>query len=182
MLDLNKEIFADIETYVKKQVFSKGDYLFRQDQVCKRIFWIRKGICRKYYLHDGKEITTEFLFEDNFVSSAKSFAMGHPAHEFAQALTELEVWSVNRENFEFLKERHPEVKNLDIRFIELYAIWLEERLLRFQTQDATTRYLTLLTEQPHYIQQIPLTYIASYLGISLETLSRIRAKISKEII
>jgi hypothetical protein len=60
---------------------------------------------------------------------------------------------------------------------EYYALWLEERLFQFHTLDATERYKLLLEKQPHFVQQIPLTYLASYLGVSLETLSRIRAKI-----
>jgi hypothetical protein len=60
---------------------------------------------------------------------------------------------------------------------EYYAMWLEERLFRFHSLDATARYQLLLKEQPHFVQHIPLTYLASYLGVSLETLSRIRAEI-----
>lgn len=175
---IDHQVFTQIEEHIEIKTFSKGDYLFRQDEVCKRIFWIKKGICRKFYLHDGKEITTEILFEDNFVSSAKSFVLQQPSNEFAQALSDVETWSLTKVKFDFLKTQHSELQSLDLKFVELYAIWLEERLFLFQTQDATSRYLKLLKEQPHYIQQIPLTYIASYLGISLETLSRIRAKIS----
>ena len=60
---------------------------------------------------------------------------------------------------------------------EYYAMWLEERLLQFHTLDARERYLQLVKEQPHFVQKVQLTHIASYLGVSLETLSRIRAKI-----
>lgn len=175
---IDPKIVAQIEKHIDVKVFAKGDYLFRQDEICKRIFWIKKGICRKFYLHDDKEITTEILFEDSFISSAKSFVLQQPSNEFAQTLSEVETWSLTKTKFDLLKSAHPELQSLDLKFVELYAIWLEERLFRFQTQDATTRYLHLLKEQPHYIQQIPLTYIASYLGVSLETLSRIRSKIS----
>lgn len=176
--NIDQKTFDQIEKHINVKVFSKGDYLFQQHEVCKRIFWIKKGICRKFYLHDGKEITTEILFEDNFISSAKSFVLQQPSNEFAQALSEVETWSLTKTKFDVLKSEHPKLQSLDLKFVELYAIWLEERLFQFQTQDATTRYLHLLKKQPHYIQQIPLTYIASYLGVSLETLSRIRSKIS----
>lgn len=178
---LDKQTFAQIQKYIEVKTFPKGGYLFRQDEVCKRIYWIKKGICRKYYLHDGKEITTEILFENNFVSSAKSFVLQKPSNEFARAITEVETWSLTKSNFALLKEQHPEIQSLDLKFVELYVIWLEERLFQFHTQDATTRYSNLLRDHPHYIQQIPLNYIASFLGISLETLSRIRAKVAKNI-
>lgn len=63
---LDKQTFAQIEKYAEFKTFTKGDYLFCQDQVCKRIYWIKEGICRKYYLHDGKEITTEILLKITF--------------------------------------------------------------------------------------------------------------------
>lgn len=179
---LSDQTFANIEKYVETKRIRKGDFLFQQDEVCKMIFGIKKGICRKYFLHDGKEITTEFLFEDNFVISAKSFVLLQPANEFAQALTDLEVATLKKADFENLKQLYPELNALDQKLIEMHVIWLEERLFNFHTQDATTRYLHLIKSDPHYIKQIPLTYIASYLGISLETLSRIRAKVAKDII
>jgi CRP-like cAMP-binding protein len=79
--------------------------------------------------------------------------------------------------FQTAKADFPKLIELDLLMTEYYAVWLENRLFEFHTLDATQRYLHLLKEQSHIIQNIPLTYIASYLGISLETLSRIRAKI-----
>ncbi|MFC4874832.1 hypothetical protein [Negadavirga shengliensis] len=69
----------------------------------------------------------------------------------------------------------PELHEFDVKITEFYAMWLEEKLHRFYTQSATGRYLHLLESHPHIIQYI--TFIASYLGVSLETLSRIRSKI-----
>ncbi len=65
---------------------------------------------------------------------------------------------------------------LDLLITELYTAWLEERLLEFQTLNATQRYEKMRQQTPHLIQQVQLTHLASYLGISLETLSRIRSK------
>lgn len=174
---LSPELIDSIETYTEPIFIKKGDFIFSQETICHNIFWIRKGICRRYYLHNGKEITTEFLFSDSFVVSSKSFVLSQPTSEFAQALTNIEALTINRSNFNEIKIKHPELVELDLKLVELYAIWLENRIFEFQTQDATTRYQNLIKKNPHYIQQIPLMYIASFLGISLETLSRIRAKI-----
>jgi hypothetical protein len=83
----------------------------------------------------------------------------------------------NYQAFQKIKKQHTSLLELDLMLTEYYAMWLEERLFQFHSLDATQRYQLLLSEQPHFIQQIPLTYLASYLGISLETLSRIRAKV-----
>lgn len=174
---LTKDILDSIENYSETKRFEKGALLFRQDNVCKDLFWVNDGICRIYYLHDGKEITAEFFFPESFIVSTKSFVLSQPANEFAEALTDVEVIVMSRDNFNTLKAEHPELAPVELKLVELYAIWLENRIVEFQTQDATTRYRNLIKDNPHYIRQIPLTHIASYLGISLETLSRIRAKI-----
>ncbi|WP_294205379.1 Crp/Fnr family transcriptional regulator [uncultured Chryseobacterium sp.] len=179
---LDPKIFSSIEENAEHRDFRKGEYLFHQDEVCRKIFWIRKGICRNYYLHDGKEITTEILFPGDFLKSAKSFVLDIPAQEFAQAITDVETWSLTRSRFNSLKEQHPELQKLGLYLVERHSLWLEDRLFQFQTQDATTLYLNLIQRCPEMIKTVPLTYIASYLGISLETLSRIRSRIAKNII
>jgi hypothetical protein len=89
----------------------------------------------------------------------------------------VEVLQTDYEIFHQAKNLYPELHEFDVKITEFYAMWLEERLYRFYTQSATDRYLHLLESHPNIIQYIPLTFIASYLGVSLETLSRIRAKI-----
>jgi hypothetical protein len=79
--------------------------------------------------------------------------------------------------FQSLKMKNRQLLELDFLLTEYYALWLEEKVFELHTQNATQRYQTLLKKSPHIIQQVQLTQIASYLNISLETLSRIRAKI-----
>lgn len=159
------------------KTYKKGDFLLRQGDVCRYSFTIQKGILRKYYLHDGKEIITEFFFKDDLAVSFDSYSLQKPGKEFIQALTDTIVLQTDFAAFQHAKVNYPKLIELDLLLTEYYAWWLESRLFEFHTLDATQRYLLLLKEQPHIIQYVPLTYIASYLGISIETLSRIRAKI-----
>lgn len=181
MNDILNKILPKVLDFCTSKYFEKGDYLFQQDEVCQKMFFIKSGICRKYYLNDGKEITTEFLFPENFAISARSFVLQQPSNEFAQAITHVEALILLKSNFEKLKKQNPEILSLDLKFVEMYAIWLEERLFQYHTQDALARYLNLIKNQPEIIKHIPLTYIASYLGVSLETLSRIRSKLANSI-
>jgi CRP-like cAMP-binding protein len=157
--------------------FKKGEYLLRQDEVCKSSYHILKGVARKFYLSDGKEITTELFFENDLAVSLQSYTLQQPSHEFIQAIENVTASLTNYQEFQKAKDQHKGLLELDLMITEYYAMWLEQRLFQFHSLDATQRYQLLLSEQSHFIQQISLTYLASYLGVSLETLSRIRAKI-----
>lgn len=161
-----------------KKQFKKGDFLLRYEQVCRESFLIEKGIARKYYLTDGREITTEFLFPEDLAISFNSYCLGTPSRECIQALEDCEVSVTDHQGFNELKRRFPILVELDLMLTEYYTMYVENRLFEFHTMDATQRYLLLLEQAPHLLQHVQLTHIASYLGISLETLSRIRAKIS----
>jgi CRP-like cAMP-binding protein len=156
--------------------YKKGDYLLREGEVCKKSCFIETGIARKFYLNDGKEITTELYFENDIAVSFDSYCLQKPSNEFIQALTDIIVSQTDFDAFQKAKLSYPELVTLDLMMTEYYAVWLENRLFQFHTMDATTRYNNLFEEHPLIIKHIPLTFIASYLGISLETLSRIRAK------
>ncbi len=160
----------------KTEVFKKNDFLLRQGQTCKKSYHIENGIARKFYISNGKEITTELFFANDIAFSLNSYAQQIPSIEFIQTLTDVTVKSTDYQAFNLLKKSNSIIAELDLMLTEYYAIWLEERLFQFHTMTATQRYEKLLTNDAHIIQNIPLTIIASYLGISLETLSRIRAK------
>ncbi len=173
---LDAETYRVLDEISLKKTFKKGDFLLRQDEVCKKSYWIEKGIVRKYYLNDGKEITTELYFDNDIAVSFESYCLQKPSREFIQALTDTTISQTDFVAFQQAKQRFPKLVTLDLMMTEYYAMWLEDRLFQFHTMDATHRYRKLITENPHIVQTVPLTFIASYLGVSLETLSRIRAK------
>lgn len=174
---LDQETLALLHSISTVKTFKKGDYLLRQDEICKKSYLIEKGIARKYYINDGKEITTELFFENDIAISFDSYCLQKPGREFIQALTDITISQTEYGTFQAAKRKNPKLVELDLMMTEYYAMWLEDRLFQFHTLDATNRYLLLLSKHPHIIQSISLTYIASYLGVSLETLSRVRAKI-----
>ena len=133
-------------------------------------------MARKYYLNDGKEITTELYFDNDIAVSFDSYCLQKPSREFIQVLTDATISQTDFVAFQTAKQQFPKLATLDLMMTEYYAMWLEDRLFQFHTMNATNRYLQLIRDHSYIIQNIPLTFIASYLGISLETLSRIRAK------
>jgi CRP-like cAMP-binding protein len=175
--NLDAETQTALEKITTRKRFEKGEFLLRQDEICRQSFFIEKGIVRKFYVTEqGKEITTELCFKDDLAISFQSYTLQTPSPECIQATEYTEVTATDYTSFQKLKTTFPKLLKLDLMMTEFYAMWLEQRLQRFHTLDATERYQLLVKEQPHVVRQIQLTHIASYLGVSLETLSRIRAK------
>ncbi len=173
---LGVETLSVLSEISVEKIYKKGDYLLKQDAICKKSYLIVYGFARKYYINDGKEITTELYFENDIAVSFESYALQKPSKEYIQVLSNTKVSQTDYQAFQKAKQHFPELITLDLMMTEYYAMWLEDRLFQYHTMDATARYKKLLTDSTNIIQNIPLTYIASYLGVSLETLSRIRAK------
>lgn len=174
---LDVEAQAALEKAETRQQFAKGSYLLQQGEVCRHSFFIEKGIARKFYLtENGKEINTELYFANDLAVSLSGYVLQKPSREYIQALDEVSVRVLDYTIFQNLKRQFPKLLELDLMLTEFYAMQLEERLFEIYSLDATTRYAKLITDHPQIIRDFQLTHIASYLGISLETLSRIRAK------
>ena len=174
---LDNETMNAIQSISSDKKYKKGDLLLRQNEICGKSYLIISGIVRKYYLTDGKEITTEIYFENDLAVSFDSYTLQQPSREFIEALTDVTVSITQYQAFQDAKSKYPKLLALDLMLAEYYGMWVEHKLFQLHTLTATERYLEILNKSPHIIQNIPLTIIASYLGISLETLSRIRAKI-----
>jgi len=138
---------------------------------------LEQGALRGYYNVDGKEITHWFAFEQDFVTSFHSFITSHPAVENIQLLEGSVLWAISKDNFTQLLNQHHEIERVFRIVLEKYYIRLEERYINAQFKTAAERYQYMLEQTPHIIERVPLGYIASYLGISQETLSRVRSRI-----
>jgi CRP-like cAMP-binding protein len=132
---------------------------------------------RGYYDLDGKEITHWFSFEGDFFTSFHSFISQEPAVENIQLLEGSILWSIAKEDLMKLLDQYHELERLLRIAYEKYYLRLEERFVNAQFRSATDRYKDLLLQAPHFIERVPLGYIASYLGVSQETLSRIRGRL-----
>ncbi len=174
---LSTEAIAAIENCFEKTVLSKNSYLLQEGQVCRQLYFVEKGALRGCYNHDGKEVTHWFAFENDFVTSFNSFSTGKAAVENIQLLEGCILWSISKEALADLLGRFHELERLLRIAYEKYYIRLEERFVNAQFKTAKERYEELLLQSPHILERVPLGCIASYLGISQETLSRIRGRL-----
>lgn len=152
----------------------KGTLLAEQGEPCRHIYFIEKGLLRGCYQHGSKDITTWFAREQDMVTSMSAFLTGQPAIENIEVLEDASVKGISYDHLQLLYQRFPEFNIVGRLLSEKYYIELETRTLSLQYHSARERYLKLLNEQPYILQKVALGQVASYLGMSQETLSRIR--------
>lgn len=172
----NEEAKAALEEMLQEKHLAKNDLLIEEGQVCRYLYFLEKGCVRGFYNIDGKDVSQWFGFENDFVTSFRSFTTREPSKEYIQVLEDSVLWSISKENLDKLLQQYPELEKLLRLIYEHYYIRLEERYSNAHFKTATERYENLAQEAPHILERIPLGYVASYLGISAETLSRIRSK------
>ena len=161
----------------EKLVLPKNEFLVTESKVCKHLYFLEHGAIRGYYLLDGKEITHWFGFENDFVTSFHSFITEQPAIENIQLLEGCVLWSISKKKLTSLFNHYHEIERLVRIAYEKYYLRLEERFVNAQFKTAAELYENLLKRTPHILERVPLGMIASYLGISQETLSRIRSRL-----
>jgi CRP/FNR family transcriptional regulator, anaerobic regulatory protein len=159
------------------QEFPKQYYLLKQGRVCRHLWFLTRGAVRYFYTHDdGKEANVWFSFEGDIVSEPMSFTRQCAALESIQLMEDAEVYALPFDHLQtLLRERH-EVCLWYIKLIEQhYMPNIEDRVGDLQFLNAAQRYHKLLEQFPDITNRIPLGHIASFLNITQETLSRIRA-------
>ena len=161
---------------LQKVELSKGSCLITEGKICHHVYFLEQGCLRGFFNLDGKEITYWFAFENNFVTSFFSFITRKPCVENIQAIEDCTLWAISYENLQQLYDLHPDIERLGRIMNERYYVMLEERFVGNHFKEARERYENLLDHSPHIVLRVPLGYIASYLGITQETLSRIRSK------
>jgi len=174
---LSSDAAQAIHSSFEKLVLPKHEFLVTEGKVCRHLYFLEQGSIRGYYLLDGKEITHWFSFENDFVTSSNSFITGQPAVENIQLLEGSVLWSISKEKLTSLFNQYHEIERLVRIAYEKYYIRLEERFVNTQFKTAAELYENLIHRSPHILERVPLGMIASYLGISQETLSRIRSRL-----
>ncbi len=172
---LTPSLCEDIINYSSIVNIKKKKKLLSEGEKSENIFFILKGSLRIYYLDKkGEETNTWFLSENELAISVYSFFTSQPSFECIETLEDCTLITLSKNKLDELYNKHLEFNIIGRRFTELYYVRNEAQTNSLRMLTAKERYLALCSGQPHIIQRIPLGHIASYLGISPETLSRIR--------
>lgn len=176
ILPVSETLEQELKIIAKPKRVAKGDLILRKDERCDSLFFVTKGLLRGYYYEEDKEITSWFSQEKEFATCFYSFIVQKPSFEFVQALEDSDLLQISYSALQNLYVTFPETERIGRIITENYYIKLEERILNLQFKTAKERYQKLLSSKPTLLLRAPLGHIASYLGISQETLSRIRAE------
>lgn len=174
-----KEDFDLINQSHEKVHFSKGDFLLKKGQVANEYFIIETGLIRSYlYDYEGNEITTDFKSNKEVSIEVASIFQRIPTEEYIQCLTDCVLWKITFDDFQELYHQIPAMREWGRAWMSFELYLSKKRATEMITLPATQRYLQLMEEKPLVIQQAALKYIASYLGITDTSLSRIRKEIA----
>lgn len=174
----------ELEAFIgifKPLSIKKLDHLFIESEMVSSIFYINDGVMRGYYNKENEEITTHFYFGPTIVTDLIAVRGTVPTKMNVQALKNCNCMVANFSELDALIDRYPKIETVFFKFLEHLYLFGMARQHSFIFESPQERYMKLFAERPKVIAEIPQRYIASYLGIKPETLSRIKARIFKEL-
>lgn len=160
---------------------AKGDHFLQEGTVSNAYLFLASGMMRSYlYDTEGSEVTLQFYSDGSVVFEAASFFLRKPSQENIQTLTDCNGWTLNFDQLNYLFHSIPEFRESGRGILVKSLVGLKMRTFSMINQTAEQRYAALLQSNPEIFQQAPLKYIASYLGITDTSLSRIRKEFQQK--
>lgn len=150
---------------LRSQEFKKKSILLREGQTCNYIYFIEQGLVRSYYLKEG-----------DVIISVNSFFKRTPSYEYIQAIEDTIVYFIHHDELQYLYKEFIEFNIIGQILTEKYYMLSEQRLFSIRNQKINERFTSLIEIFPEIIKRVPKKYIASYLGMSAESLSRIKIR------
>lgn len=164
---------------LKEKHLKRKQLLIREGDVCDFAVFIFSGCLRYYYIQNGEDCTGQFFFENGWYSDYESFLSGKPSIQNIEALEDCVLYAFTRKDLEKLYIEYPVFEKFGRLMAERAVLGLMKKneILSIYTHEE--RYLQLITDRPKVVERVSLKYIASYLGMKPESLSRIRTRLSK---
>lgn len=173
---VNKDDLTKISSFFKPASLKKGEYFLRAGRYSDRLGFLQTGIIREFVFIDDKEVTKWISTKGYFVVDLSSFVFQQTARWNIQALTDCELHVIDSKDYQKITQVIPRWSELEKLFIAKCFTVLEDRVLQHLSMSAEERYNQLFTFNRELFNQVPLQYLASMLGMTPETLSRLRKK------
>ena len=178
---LYPEISDDGRTLFKsllvKDTLQKGEKLFDEGEICKDLVFVTKGMLRQFYFKNGHDVTEHFSYEGSILICIESLFKQEPTYLMAEALEQTEIYMLSYDLLRPYLASSCDIDTLYRKILEDSLITSQRKADSMRYESASDRYNKLLNEQPEVIKRAPLSYIASYLLMTPETLSRVRAQL-----
>lgn len=173
---VTEEDIGKISAFFKPITLKKGDYFLKTGRMVDKLGFVQSGIIREFVLVEDREITKWISTKGYFVTDLSCFYFNQPARWNIQALTDSEIYIIDKAHYEDIGKVVPGWSNLEKLFIARCFMVLEERIVTLVAKSAEERYQQLFSFHSELFNLVPLQYLASMLGMTPETLSRIRKK------
>lgn len=177
LVDFNEEEMFALLNKVEIVQLKKKDVFIHEGEIANSVAFTNKGYLRVYYNHDGEDITRDITPLHSFVTALSSFVHQVPSFEIIDAITDCELLILSKNDIDYLCESFPKMERLYRRIIEELFVESQGRIYSFITETAETRYKKLVKQYPDMIFNVPIKYIADFLGVKSQSLSRLRGSL-----
>ncbi|NVK75311.1 MAG: Crp/Fnr family transcriptional regulator [Oceanospirillaceae bacterium] len=177
-IDMSSEAYNALETSGKLKKLRKGDILSSPSKSADTMLFVNSGLLRGYRIVDGKEFTHHFYREKWFATDYKSFLLGESTELYIESLTDSECYIFQKKDLHALYAQYHELESLGRLIAEQAFLIIHQRIVALQVDSLKDRYKHLIQTNPILFQSVPQKYIASYLGVTEQSFSRIKQTIN----
>ncbi|PBQ33078.1 cyclic nucleotide-binding protein [Sphingobacteriaceae bacterium] len=160
----------------KEEILNKGDFYLKSGRPCEKMSFIKSGILRVYVKTPEKEVTQWVSAKASFITDLSGLVFNAPARWNIQALSDCELYTIDKKNYDEIGNLIPRWHEVEKLFIAKCFSMLEDRIFSHLSMSAEERYLLFYEKNKELFNQVPLQYLASMLGMTPETFSRLRKK------
>ncbi len=171
---LHQDTKQALANSIQIKEYKNGEIILPQGDTNKHLYFLEHGLVRAFYYKDEKELTSWIFPENTLFISVYSFLTQTPSFETIEAIEDCHLFSISHSKLQELYNSYLDLNVVGRKLTEMYYIQMAERATNLRMIDSKTRYENFIENYPNLINRIPLGYVASYLGMSQETLSRIR--------
>lgn len=176
ILPMSEGLLGFLQQKLETKEYKAGDLLLKEGQVSSFIAFIETGMVRSYYFKDGEKLTSWFMKEGDVIISVESFFSQVPSSECIEALENVKVHAISYDDLQYAYRYYPEFNVHGRVLTEKYYVLSEERLHMLRKRTSKEKYAYLVEKHPDIMNRARLGDIASFIGVNLETLSRIRSE------
>ena len=182
MAEINDLAWEDLQSKLVYKELKKKEKFVKAGNICRSVAFVAKGATRYYYTIDGNDITTFFTFENSWISSYNSFIEQKPSLVTVEAMEDSSIWILSYADLQALYSQYHAFERFGRMIGEFLYCCMDDRSYNLLLKSPEQRYLNALQENSQFFERVPQRYIASYLGIAPESLSRIRKRLMHKAI